>query len=443
MFVDADFALAEALEPTTLDEPAGGDFDASVGRGVGRDVGVKNAEGFELSAVDEGVHEEAASVAEAVGVRQFAVADGTDSLADIAERGAGDGAEGVAQGDVVEVQDGAFLEPQVEVGDDVRVALFIFEDAVAVGVFAGVDGEGARLESELVEGLDAVDNVLQLDAVSADVLDGRGAGFTGDVGEVFDASPAAIDGVLDDVVPAFGSADAEDDLGVGLTSDSDTADAGMDDDAVEVGNKKEVAAGADVEGAELLEVFVAEYAAELFFVVVLHEPACEGGQMEGIVILEGEVFFYAHVNISVQVLYEGIKKGCRPLGWADILFMIVWIQLLRRKESIGAFQNPCVLEVGTILRADGVAALFGLSFCLEAGDNDAEHALFVFTKNGRVAFVLHALLEGECVGAVLKAADHDAVELDGVAVFTFHGSDFLLSCFASVFRLRYGGDFFF
>ena len=324
-----------------------------------------------------------------------------------------------------------------------RVELFVLENAMAVGVLAGVDGVGVGLESELVEGLDAVDDVLQFDAIGADVLDCGGAGFAGDVGEVFDAAPAAADGVADDVVPGFGGADAEDDLGVGLTSDTDAADARVDDDAVKVSDKEEVAAGADVEGAELLEVFVAEYAAELFFVVVLHEPACEGRQMEGIVILEGEVFFYAHINLSVRVLYEGIKKGCRPLGWADILFMIVWIQLLRRKESIGAFQNPCVLEVGTILRADGVAALFGLSFCLEAGDNDAEHALFVFTKNGGVAFVLHALLEGECVGAVLKAADHDAVELDGVAVFTFHGSDFLLSCFASVFRLRYGGDFFF
>ena len=55
MFVDADFALAEALEPAAFDEPAGGDFDASIRRGVGRDVGVKDAEGIELSAVDEGV----------------------------------------------------------------------------------------------------------------------------------------------------------------------------------------------------------------------------------------------------------------------------------------------------------------------------------------------------------------------------------------------------
>ena len=193
------------------------------------------------------------------------------------------------------------MEPQIEVGDDVRVALFVLEDAMAIGVLAGVDGVGVGLESELVEGLDAVDDILQFGAIGADVLDCGGAGFTGDVGEVFDAAPAAADGVADDVVPGFGCADAEDDLGVGLASDTDAADAGVDDDAVKVGDKEEVAAGADVEGAELLEVFVAEDTTELVFVVVLHEPAGADGQVEGVVILEGEVFFDAHVNEYVCV----------------------------------------------------------------------------------------------------------------------------------------------
>ena len=85
VFVNADFTLAEAFESAALDEPAGGDFDASVGRGIGRDVGVEGAEGVELGAVDEGV-----------GVGQFAAADGADSLANVADGGAGEGADGVA-----------------------------------------------------------------------------------------------------------------------------------------------------------------------------------------------------------------------------------------------------------------------------------------------------------------------------------------------------------
>lgn len=96
VFVNADFTLAEAFESATLDEPAGGDFDASVGRRIGRDVGVESAEGVELGAVDEGVHEEAAGVSEAFGVGQFAVANGADGLANVADSGAGKGAEGVA-----------------------------------------------------------------------------------------------------------------------------------------------------------------------------------------------------------------------------------------------------------------------------------------------------------------------------------------------------------
>lgn len=96
VFVNADFTLAEAFESAALDEPAGGDFDASVGRGIGRDVGVESAEGVELGAVDEGVHEEAAGVSEAFGVGQFAVANGADGLANVADSGAGKGAKGVA-----------------------------------------------------------------------------------------------------------------------------------------------------------------------------------------------------------------------------------------------------------------------------------------------------------------------------------------------------------
>ena len=96
VFVNADFTLAEAFESAALDKPAGGDFDASVGRRIGRDVGVERAEGVELGAVDEGVHEEAAGVSEAVGVGQFAAADGADGLANVADSGAGKGAEGVA-----------------------------------------------------------------------------------------------------------------------------------------------------------------------------------------------------------------------------------------------------------------------------------------------------------------------------------------------------------
>ena len=96
VFVNADFTLAEAFESATLDEPAGGDFDASVGRRIGGDVGVESAEGVELGAVDEGVHEEAAGVSEAFGVGQFAVANGADGLANVADGGAGESAEGVA-----------------------------------------------------------------------------------------------------------------------------------------------------------------------------------------------------------------------------------------------------------------------------------------------------------------------------------------------------------
>ena len=96
VFVNADFTLAEAFESAALDKPAGGDFDASVGRRIGRDVGVERAEGVELGAVDKGVHEEAAGVSEAFGVGQFAVANGADGLANVADGGAGKGAEGVA-----------------------------------------------------------------------------------------------------------------------------------------------------------------------------------------------------------------------------------------------------------------------------------------------------------------------------------------------------------
>ena len=184
-------------------------------------------------------------------------------------------------------------------GDDVGVSVRVFEGAVSVGVFAGVDGEGVGLEGELVKGFDAFDDVLEFNAVGSDVLDGGGSGLAGDVREVFDASPSAIDGVADNVVPGFSSANAEGDVGVGLAGDGNAVDAGVEDDAVEVGDEEEVASGADVERAELLEVLVAEYAAELVFVVVFHEPAGEDGQAEGVVGLEGEVFFDAHVSVSV------------------------------------------------------------------------------------------------------------------------------------------------
>ena len=298
--VDADFALSEAFKSAALDEPAGGDFDSeAVGRGVGRDVGVEGAEAVEVGAADEGVHEEAAGVAEVVGVGELAVADGAEGLADVARCVGGGVAEGFTEGSVVEAERRAFLEAEIEVGDDVGVAVLVFEGAVSIGVFAGVDGEGVGLEGELVKGFDAFDDVLEFNAVGSDVLDGGGSGLAGDVREVFDASPSAIDGVSDNVVPGFSGANAEGDVGVGLAGDGNAVDAGVEDDAVEVGDEEEVASGADVERAELLEVLVAEYAAELVFVVVLHEPAGEDGQAEGVVGLEGEVFFDAHVSVSV------------------------------------------------------------------------------------------------------------------------------------------------
>ena len=156
-----------------------------------------------------------------------------------------------------------------------------------------------------------------------------------------------------------------------------------------------------------------------------------------------EKFFSMRMSMNMCVFRMRIKKGCRPVVWGG--HPCLWsfgLNYPGHGRSIGAFQNPCVLEVGAILRANGIAALFGLSFGFEAGDDDAEHALLVFAKDGGVAFVLHAFLEGECVGAVLKAADYDAVELDGIGVFTLYGGDFLLSCLAGVFRLGYGGDLF-
>ena len=164
-------------------------------------------------------------------------------------------------------------EAEVYVCDGIASAEFVLEDAVAIAVVAFLVGEmsdGAGLE---VHGIYEEDEVLGLAAVSPYVLHGSGSHLAGDGGEVLEAVPVAVNGVLHPVVPDDACADAHIDIVTFVGRDGDVPHGGMQDGAGVVAEEEQVTASADVEERSGVAVGGATAYEHLQFVnaVVLHE----------------------------------------------------------------------------------------------------------------------------------------------------------------------------
>ena len=198
---DTDLAIACAFKAALFNQPGGGDFYRISARGEGRHGGVLFAQGGVMRGANHGVMEEAARVWLLCRVGQFATAQGADRGMNI--RRVVQLVRLFAQAGVGGVQRAVFGQAQGDGADDVARAPVVLEAAVAVGKAAVSGGDVAQTAFVAVINLDAFEDVLQLDAVSADVLYRRGTGATGDESEVFRAVPAFARAPGGDRVPRF------------------------------------------------------------------------------------------------------------------------------------------------------------------------------------------------------------------------------------------------
>jgi hypothetical protein len=92
------------------------------------------------------------------------------------------------------------------VGDD-EGRTFVFETAVTVTVMAVGGGKGMAAGGMSVYGLDGMDKILHLGAVSPDILHGGGTDLPGDEGEVFRPPPSLLKDEVHDIIPKDSGAD--------------------------------------------------------------------------------------------------------------------------------------------------------------------------------------------------------------------------------------------
>ena len=186
--------FAESLPAAGVDQPCRRQFPARVviaaehGQG-----GMRGFQGLGLRRRHDRVLEEAAGVAEHRGIGQLAPADAADGFGDLrrphaVERGGVDahGKQLIGKTGVIQPELQAAAEFELDGDDDITVRGAL-EDAVAIGECAVAACQADDFAAHAVEGFDDVDVLAHLDAIGADVLDGRGADGTGDQGEVLES----------------------------------------------------------------------------------------------------------------------------------------------------------------------------------------------------------------------------------------------------------------
>ena len=142
---------------------------------------------------------------------------------------------------VVEPQFALARQAQLDRGDDPAVRLAL-EHAVAVAEPAVLAREPLHLAGVALEGLYRFDELADLDAVGADVLDGRGADGARDQGHVLEPDQPARQGPADQVVPGHAGLGAHQGGVAVVLDDAHAGHRQADRDAGEIAGEQQVAA---------------------------------------------------------------------------------------------------------------------------------------------------------------------------------------------------------
>ena len=256
LLIDGGASQRTAFPARAVDQPGGGDLDQPLSGLIMRHLRVLRRQ-FPIPFLrHDGVHKETAGVAQDGGGRKFFAPHRDHLPADVgggkervaAGMTADPSGKAVGQRAVGEVRLEGGLQPVSHVGDDVFLVLRPLEDAVPVSVAALFGGENALLAGLGIDSLHLDDQVLDLHAVSADVLDGGGTGVARDSGEVLRSVPAVREGVGDEGVPIVAGADPHAHFALLFAgADRHRTDVAAQDGPFEVAAEEQVGAAPDGE----------------------------------------------------------------------------------------------------------------------------------------------------------------------------------------------------
>ncbi len=119
------------------------------------------------------------------------------------------------------------------------------EMALAIGKAAGRGIEGADNTVSQIEGLERQEEIGELRAISADILDRGGADRAGNAGEVFQPRNALRDGPGHEIVPVFAGPGGHDGFALRPVHDLPAADPHQRDDGLEPLTQHHIAAAAE------------------------------------------------------------------------------------------------------------------------------------------------------------------------------------------------------
>jgi len=152
----------------------------------------------------------------------------------------------------------------------------------------GIQREG--LASRQIDGIERVKTVLQLDAISADVLHRRGADHAGNQRQVFQAGVAVLQRPGDQIVPVF-TGTGLDNPGLGRFTDQAPAhDFDLEHQRLDIAGQHNVAAATQHKFGRSLQGRVLQHGVNIGFALDMHEMKRLGDDAEGVGRLEGNVF---------------------------------------------------------------------------------------------------------------------------------------------------------
>lgn len=247
--IDLRPTLRLAFPTALLNEPRRGNLDATVHRIVG-DIRLRLLLRLhnlrEMRGSDNGVLEETAGRAKLLRFREFLLADADNRLTDIQRRGVS-ASQGGADVAILQAGCGLFAQTIHHACHDILTLEFGFENAVAVGVAAFGIGENAFAARGDLDGVHLRDEVLRLHAIGTDILHRRRADLARDVAQILQAIQPHIRHLRNEFIQDDARPDLNIHRPVVLAEGTGEADAGMEDNTIEILGKQQVRACSDVE----------------------------------------------------------------------------------------------------------------------------------------------------------------------------------------------------
>ena len=237
---------AETFHAGTVDQPTGSQFHlAGLRHRISRHIGIIGPQFLRHSSVDDRIFKETTGVARNSRIRQLRLPDGTNSVADVAQRSTPARLDLALDVAVTQMRLRRTGQTNLDSSDDDTSLEVVLEDAFAISECAMSTVERqCRAALDAIH-LDTLDDVARLAPISTDILHGSSACLARNGRKILDTPQTALDGPCDQIIPLDAGIDAHGDRNTVVVQHGNTLRHGGQQQAVIVLGKEDIVPAAE------------------------------------------------------------------------------------------------------------------------------------------------------------------------------------------------------